>query len=62
MKYSELAHKTSDELHVLLREYQTKLVQLKFDMADKKLQDTSAIRETRRTIAQILTQLRQIPQ
>ena len=57
MKYSELEHKTAEELQVMLRELRSKLTQLRFDMADKKLQDTSAIQVTRRTIAQVLTRL-----
>ncbi len=57
MKKNDLTLKSPTELHAMLAEARTKIAQLRFDLADKKLKRTSDIATTRRMIARILTQL-----
>jgi ribosomal protein L29 len=58
MKFSELQVKGSDELQGMLKELQAKLLQMRFDLAEKRLKDVSQIKKTKITIAQILTALK----
>lgn len=58
MKNSELKLKSSAELSELLRQIRAKLSQLRFDLADKKLQDVSQLQKARRDVARILTHLK----
>ncbi len=57
MKQRELHNKTKTELAHLLSELRGKLLQFRFDLADKKLKDTSQVSKTRRDIARVLTLL-----
>ena len=57
MKFQELNNKNKIELQSMLKELQMKLLQLRFDLAEKKLKDVSQIRKTKLTIAQVLTAL-----
>jgi ribosomal protein L29 len=58
MKRESLTIKTADELRQMLAESRIALAKLRFDLADKKLQRTSDIGKTRRTIARIMTALK----
>ncbi len=58
MKREDLTTKTAAELRHQLTEAQTALAKLRFDLADKKLQRTSDITKTRKTVARVLTALR----
>lgn len=58
MKHTDFKTKNQKELQELLRELQGKLLQLRFDHADKKLKDFSQLGKTKRTIARVLTLLR----
>lgn len=59
MNIRDLKTKSVDELQKLLKESQAKLMQLRFDLADKKVKDFSQFTKTKRTVARILTLLRQ---
>ncbi|MBI1984754.1 MAG: 50S ribosomal protein L29 [Candidatus Wildermuthbacteria bacterium] len=59
MKPAELKMKSKEELANLALELRGKLRQLRFEAAAGKLKDVREIRETRKTIAQILTIMRQ---
>lgn len=59
MRIKELKTKTSQELEATLKELKEKFRKLKFDLAEKKLKNVSEIAETKKTIARILTILRQ---
>ncbi len=60
MKAKELRQKSKKELHSLLIEKRNKLLQLKFDLVNKKLKNVREIRETRRDIARILTLIKEM--
>lgn len=55
MKAKELHNKGIPELQTLLKELQANMLQMSFDLADKKLKDTSKIQKTKKDIARILT-------
>ena len=57
MKAAELKKKPVLELRKLLTEERAKFHQLNFDLAGGKVKNVRGIRESRRTIAQILTLL-----
>ncbi|MDP4001464.1 MAG: 50S ribosomal protein L29 [bacterium] len=57
MKHFDINNKTQQELSSSLAEFRTKLVQLEFDRADKKLKDVSQFKKTKKDIARILTVL-----
>lgn len=57
MKFSELQNKDHDQLHSSLKELQSKLAKFRFEIAEKKLQDFSQIKKTKKDIARILTAL-----
>lgn len=57
MKQRDLHNKTKEELTHLLSELRGKLLQNRFDLADKKLKDNSQVGKTRKDIARILTLL-----
>lgn len=58
-KHFDTNNKTQQELANSLAEFRTKLVQLEFDRADKKLKDVSQFKKTKKDIARILTCLHQ---
>ena len=58
MKPRELNNKEAGELTALLAESREKLVQLGFDIADRKTKDTSQVKKLKKDIARILTTLR----
>ncbi len=58
MKREDLTTKTAVELRHQLTEAQVALAKLRFDLADKKLQRTSDISKTKKTVARVLTALR----
>lgn len=58
MKREDLTNKNAAELHTMLEEQRSKLAQMRFDAADKKLKRTSDLRKVRLTIARILTALK----
>ncbi len=58
MKKEDFKLKSVAELQTMLADLQTRLGQLRFDLADKKLKRTSDIPATRRTIARIQTALK----
>ncbi|OGN03981.1 MAG: 50S ribosomal protein L29 [Candidatus Yanofskybacteria bacterium RIFCSPHIGHO2_01_FULL_44_22] len=51
-------NKTTNELNQYLSEAKAKLARLGFDLADKKLKDTSQIKKTKKEIARIMTEIR----
>ena len=58
MKVKELKDKSKEELTKLLIEIREKLRQLKFDLSAGKVKNIDEIRETRKTIARLLTLLK----
>lgn len=58
MKAKEFNNKSAMELDVLMKEARAKLMQLRFDLADKKVKNTGQIRILRRDIARMQTSLR----
>ncbi|OGZ34182.1 MAG: 50S ribosomal protein L29 [Candidatus Portnoybacteria bacterium RBG_19FT_COMBO_36_7] len=59
MEIKELKIKSDQELELSLREFREKLRRLRFDLAEKKLKNVGEISESRKTIARILTILKQ---
>ena len=59
MKISELKSKSDQELEMTLKELNEKLRKLKFDLAERKLKNTGEILKTRRTVARILTLMKE---
>jgi len=59
MKVKELKLKTKDELKQLLAEYGAKLRELNFKLANKQLKNIREVRSVKKTIARILTILKQ---
>lgn len=57
MKKLDAKNKSAQELNSLLAELKTKLVNLSFDLNDKKLKDTTQIGKAKKDIARVLTQL-----
>jgi len=55
MKYTELKEKSLQELEGLLKEKKLELFGLRMKLKTMQLQDTSAIRKTRKDIARIKT-------
>ncbi len=55
MKTRELRQKDKKELQALLNSEKEKLRQLRFDLASGKVKNIRAIRDTRKTIARIMT-------
>ncbi len=53
----EIRSKTDAELHRLLAEARRELLNLRFQLAANQLQNVSRIKQVRRTIARILTEL-----
>jgi large subunit ribosomal protein L29 len=58
MEMKEIRSKTDAELHRLLAEARRELLNLRFQLAANQLQNVSRIKQVRRTIARILTELR----
>ncbi|OHA64685.1 MAG: 50S ribosomal protein L29 [Candidatus Wildermuthbacteria bacterium RIFCSPLOWO2_01_FULL_48_29] len=59
METLDLQKKTVAELQKMLREQRAKLQQLRFDLPGGKVKNVRGIREIRRSIARILTLIRQ---
>jgi len=59
-KHFDTNNKSREELVGSLTEFRTRLVQLEFDRADKKLKDVSQFKKTKKDIARILTVLHTI--
>ncbi len=59
MKFSEIKNKESHQLHQDLEQLRSQLAKLRFELADKKLQDFSKIKKTKKEIAKILTAINQ---
>ncbi|MEA4831723.1 MAG: 50S ribosomal protein L29 [Oscillospiraceae bacterium] len=59
MKVKEIREKTTDELNTELREAKNQLFNLRFQHAINQLDNPIKIAETRKTIARILTVLRE---
>ncbi len=57
MKFKELENKTKEELLKILAESRNKLKDLRFAMVANKLKNFQEIKETKKTIARILTLL-----
>lgn len=55
MKYKELKNRSEKELQQLLKEEREHLRELRFDLASKKLKKVREVRESKKTIAMILT-------
>lgn len=55
MKASELRKKNKTELNKILLKRREKLCQLRFDLGQAKLKDTTQIKKTKKDIARILT-------
>jgi ribosomal protein L29 len=58
MEYKDLEKKSNDELKKLLFQERAKLYDLRLKISVNQLKDVREVRETRKTIAQIMTQLR----
>ena len=59
MKYSEIHPMTSPELAKHLEESREELFRLRFRLATRQLDNFRELRKTRRTIAKLLTAMRQ---
>ena len=59
MKAAELRQLTVDELRHRLDEIYQELFNLRFQLASKQLADTSRIRQVKRDVARLQTELRQ---
>ena len=59
MKTKELKNKTAKELKKMLNSFREKQRVLRFDLSAGKVKDIREIRETKRTIARILTILKE---
>lgn len=59
MKFEELKKLPKPELHRLLAENRNRLKDLRFNLSFGKVKDISAIKKTKKLIAQILTILNQ---
>jgi len=57
MKSSELKQKSQKELQKLLQNNQEKLRQFRFDLTSGKVKNVREIRQTKKDIARILTEL-----
>ena len=57
MKFEELRGKSEDELKSLLADHKKEALNLRFQQATGELENTSRIREVRRTVARIVTLL-----
>ena len=55
---NDFKNKDAQELSQILKELRAKLMQAGFDLADKKLKNTSQIKKTKKDIARILTEMR----
>ena len=47
MKFQELKDKNTNELQSMRKELQTKMLQLRFDLAEKRLKDFSQVKKSR---------------
>ena len=56
-KKLDIKNKSVSELNSLLNELKAKLVNLNFDLNEKKLKDTTQIGKAKRNIARILTEI-----
>lgn len=54
----DIKNKETKELTQILKELKAKLMQAGFDLADKKMKDTSQIKKTKKDIARVLTELK----
>lgn len=59
MKIKEIREKNSEELQLLLAAMREKLSKFRFDLEARKLKNNQEIQKTRKTIAQILTILKE---
>ncbi|KKT28433.1 MAG: 50S ribosomal protein L29 [Candidatus Yanofskybacteria bacterium GW2011_GWA1_44_21] len=59
MKYTDLENKSAQELKNMLEETKAMMLQLRFDLANKKLNDVSRLKKTKTSIAQILTKIKE---
>ncbi|OGY45548.1 MAG: 50S ribosomal protein L29 [Candidatus Buchananbacteria bacterium RIFCSPHIGHO2_02_FULL_38_8] len=59
MKFKELKSKPEAELNKVLNELRDKLRELRFKVTSKQLKNLRDVRETKKTIARILTLLKQ---
>ena len=57
MKAKDIENKNTEELRDNLREEKVKLVQMRFEVVSRQLKNFSAVKETRRSIARIMTKL-----
>lgn len=62
MKYKELKEKSPVELKSLLKLSREKLRDLRFRVASKQLKNVREVREEKKTIARILTLLKEKPE
>ncbi|MBX4211307.1 MAG: 50S ribosomal protein L29 [Candidatus Yanofskybacteria bacterium] len=57
MKFKDLENKSQEELTALVSELRAKLLEFKFDLAEKKLKNVKQLGQTKKDIARILTRL-----
>jgi len=57
MDYKEIQHKGVEELQTMAQELRSKLLQLRFNLAEKRLKDVSQIKKTKIELARVLTAL-----
>jgi len=55
MKNIDLQNKTKEEISTMLNDFKSKLLQLNFEMGEKRLKDFSQVKKTKKEIARILT-------
>ncbi|KKR02362.1 MAG: 50S ribosomal protein L29 [Candidatus Yanofskybacteria bacterium GW2011_GWA1_39_13] len=59
MKNIDLQNKTKEEISTMLNDFKSKLLQLNFELGEKRLKDFSQVKKTKKGIARILTMLKQ---
>ncbi len=55
MKNIDLQNKTREEMNTMLKDLKAKLLQLNFELGEKRLKDFSQVGKTKKEIARILT-------
>lgn len=59
MKYKDLENKSVEDLRHILEEAKAAMLQLQFDLANKKLSDVSKLKKNKIDIARILTKIKE---
>jgi large subunit ribosomal protein L29 len=58
MKYAEIREKSADDLQAALKEARAELFNLRFQMATSQLDNTARVKQVKKDIARIQTEMR----